>query len=227
MQYWTECGKFLRECRHHFRSTGALLPSSWFLARSLVSELRKPRGPARILEVGPGTGSVTQEILHFMQPGDRLDAVEINAGFVDVLRRRFEREWRFRRWRDQVEIIHAAVQDLIEVKAYDFIISGLPLNNFPVGEVREVFSTFNRLLRPTGVLSYYEYVLIRQLTTPFVGPRERRRLLRLGRVIGHYIRTHQVRRERIFMNVPPAVVRHLRFSPACARRPIELPRISS
>src|SRR6185312_11129733 len=74
---WVECGKFFRECRRHFHTTGAILPSSRFLARALVRPMRGPRPPWRILEVGPGTGSVTREIARRMLPGDRLDAVEI------------------------------------------------------------------------------------------------------------------------------------------------------
>ena len=62
MRYWLECGSFFREFRRHVRNTGALVPSSRFLARALVSELHQPRGPGRILEVGPGTGSVTREM---------------------------------------------------------------------------------------------------------------------------------------------------------------------
>jgi phospholipid N-methyltransferase len=213
MRYWSECGNFLREFRHHFHDTGALLPSSPFLARALVAELRKPRSPARILEVGPGTGSVTREVLRFLQPADRLDAVEINGRFVSVLRRRFEQERAFVRCRDQVEVIHAAVEDLVGNGVYDFIVSGLPLNNFPAGQVREIFRAYSRLLKPGGTLTYYEYVLIRQLKTPFASPRERRRLFRVGKTVGKYIRAHQVRRQRVFMNVPPAVVRHLQLKP--------------
>jgi len=79
MHILEECGDFFREFRHHFRTTGAILPSSRFLARALVRHLRGPRAPSRILEVGPGTGSVTCEIARRMLPGDRLDAVEING----------------------------------------------------------------------------------------------------------------------------------------------------
>jgi phospholipid N-methyltransferase len=113
-----------------------------------------------------------------------------------------------------VEIIHAGVEELLGEGVYDFIISGLPLNNFPVALVRKIFQAYNRLLKPGGTLSYYEYVLIRQLKTPFVNRRERRRLYRVGRVVGKYIRAHQIRRQRVFMNVPPAVVRHLRLKPS-------------
>jgi phospholipid N-methyltransferase len=213
MRFWIECGDFIRESRRHFRDTGALLPSSRFLARALASELRKWRAPSRILEVGPGTGSVTAQILRHLLPGDRLDLVEVNRHFIDLLQLRFAQEGRFGRYRDQVRLMHTAVEKLTGEGTYDFIISGLPLNNFSVAQVREIYRVYNRLLKPGGTLTYYEYVFIRQLKTPFSDRRERRRLYRIGRVVGQYIRTYQVRRQRVLMNMPPAVVRHLRLKP--------------
>ena len=117
------------------------------------------------------------------------------------------------------------MEELLGEGVYDYIISGLPLNNFPVALVREIFGTYNRLLKPGGMLSYYEYTLVRQLKTPFVDRRERRRLFRVGRVMRGYIRNFQVRRERIFINVPPATVRHLRFKPAPAVAAAERPAV--
>ncbi len=214
MRFWVECETFFREFRRHSRDTGSLLPSSKFLARALAGELRKPRSPGRILEVGPGTGSVTAQILRHMLPDDRLDAVELNGHFVALLQRRFDLDPLFRFRRAQARVIHSAVEDVEGEAVYDYIVSGLPLNSFPVAQVREVFQAYSRLLKPNGVLTYFEYVLIRQLQTPFVNRRERRRLYRVGRIVSRYIRAYQVRRERIFMNVPPAVVRHLRLKPA-------------
>ena len=211
MRYWVECGDFFRECRRHFRSTGSILPSSPFLARALAAQLRGIRSAGRILEVGPGTGSVTKEILRHLLPDDRLDAVEINGHFAALVRGRLENEWFFLYRPRQVQVIHSAVEDLPGEGIYDYIVSGLPLNNFPVSMVRSIFRAYTRLLKPGGILSYYEYVLLRQLKSPFVNRRERRRLYKIGRVIGGYVRNFQVRRERIFMNVPPATVRHLRL----------------
>src|SRR5262249_46450273 len=133
MRFWMECGDFIRESRRHFRDTGAVLPSSRFLAGALVSELRKRRGPSRILEVAPGTGSVTVRILRHLVHGDQLDIVELNKHFIDLLSRRFETEWSFWRHRDHVRLIHSAIERLGGENIYDYIISGLPLNNFTVG----------------------------------------------------------------------------------------------
>jgi phospholipid N-methyltransferase len=214
MDILEECGSFFRECRRQFRTTGAVLPSSRFLARALTRYLRSPRGPCRILEVGPGTGSVTREIARRMLPDDRLDAVEINGQFVALMEQRLEADRLLAPRRDQVQIIHAAVQDLLGDGVYDYIVSGLPLNNFTPRQVREIFATYDRLLKPGGTLTYYEYALVRQLKSPFVNRRERRRLFFVGRVVRGYIREYQIDRERIFINVPPATVRHLRFRPA-------------
>jgi phospholipid N-methyltransferase len=216
MPFIRECVTFFRECRRHFRATGAILPSSRFLARALVYHLRQPRRAARILEVGPGTGSVTRAIARHMLPEDRLDAVEINERFVAHLERSVGRDRAFARCREQVQVIHAGVEDLVGDSVYDYIVSGLPLNNFTVAQVREVFASFSRLLKPGGVVTFYEYQFVRLLKTPFVGRMERRRLARVGRVMWRYVRDFQVRRERVFINVPPATVRHLRLKPLAA-----------
>lgn len=210
----SECGTFWRESRRHFRNTGALLPSSRFLARALSAPLTAARPSWRILEVGPGTGSVTREILRRLHPGDQLDAVELNGHFVQRLHLSLQHDPRFIPHRHQVRVIHGPVEGLPGEAQYDFIVSGLPLNNFPVALVREVFKSYSRLLKPGGVLSYFEYVLIRQLKTPFANRAERRRLYRVGRLVGRYIRAFQVRRQRVLMNVPPAIVRHLHLKPA-------------
>lgn len=213
MGFWSEFTAFFRAFRENFHDTGAILPSSRFLARALAVKLRGPRPPARILEVGPGTGPVTREIVRLMRPDDRLDAVEINPTFVELLRKRLAEDPFLRKRAHQVELIQSGVEDLNGNAKYDYIISGLPLNNFQASHVRLIFRTFARLLKPGGTLSYYEYALVRQLKSPFVGSAERRRLRRVGRVVDRYIREYQTGLRFVFMNLPPAKVRYLQFTP--------------
>jgi phospholipid N-methyltransferase len=223
MQFLAEWGDLLRESRNNFRDTGSLMPSSRFLAQALASDLRRRRAPGRILEVGPGTGAVTARILRHLLPSDRLDLVELNSRFIRILEHRFDQEWNFWRHKEQVRIIHSPLENLSTETQYDYIISGLPLNNFPVDLVRTIFRSFRRLLKPGGTLSYFEYELVRQLKTPFSNKNERRRLQRVGRVVSHYIDAYQIRMQRILINVPPAIVRHMRFQPAAAGEPVARP----
>jgi phospholipid N-methyltransferase len=212
MRYWTECREFYRQFRQQYRNTGSIMPSSRQLARALTSEFKRRPGPSRILEVGPGTGAVTSEILRLFQPGDQLDIVEINPDFVRLLQRRFDEEPLFHGRKGQARIIHAPVQEVPGEGLYDYMISGLPLNNFPLALVREIFQAYRRLLKPQGVLSYFEYLAIRRIKSLLVGRRERRHLHVLGRFLERRLDAFEFRHQDVFLNVPPAVARHLRFT---------------
>jgi phospholipid N-methyltransferase len=211
MRTWSEYRDFFREFRRDFLHTGSVLPSGAFLARALARPLAQGRPAARLLEVGPGSGSVTREIVRRMHPGDQLDAVEINPTFVAMLQRRLEHDPVLAARRGDVRLINAPIQEVPGQGVYDFIVSGLPLNNFSGPDIRSIFAAFMRLARPGATLSYFEYILVRQLKAPFVGRAERYRLARVGSLVGRYIRRHQTGYRRVWLNVPPAVVRYLRL----------------
>ncbi len=210
MRYWTECREFIRQFRQQYDTTGSILPSSRALARALTRPMREHRAPRRVLEVGPGTGAVTREIVRQLRPGDWLDIVEINAAFVEVIRRRFDEEAAFRRRGPQCRIIHGPVQEVAGEGVYDFLISGIPLNNFAAPLVEEIFRSYRRLLTPVGTLSYFEYAAVRDLKRALM-PADRARLTVLSALLEEKIRRYQVAAEVVVFNVPPAVARHFCF----------------
>jgi phospholipid N-methyltransferase len=211
MHYWTECRQFYRQFREQYHTTGSILPSSRALGRAMTRPMRQMHGPRRILEVGPGTGAVTAQIVRQLRPGDQFDIVEINADFVAYLGQRFAEEPDFRRRRGQSRIMHCPLQEVPGAHVYDFMISGLPLNNFSVQLVEDIYRSYERLLKPEGTLTCFEYVWIRALKMPFVGAADRDRLRQLTRYLDDKMRRHQIGAEIVFLNVPPAVARHLRF----------------
>jgi phospholipid N-methyltransferase len=211
MQYLAECRAFFRQFRDQYFTTGSVMPSSRALGRALTRPLRAAPPPRRILEVGPGTGAVTAVLVRCLRPGDQLDIVEINGGFVDLLKRRFAEEPEFREKSDLARIIHSPLQDVPGEAVYDFMISGLPLNNFPLGLVDDIFRSYQRLLKPKGILSYFEYLAIRELKMPFVSDQEHQRLQGLSEYLQGKLRDHQIAADTVPFNVPPAVARHLRF----------------
>jgi phosphatidylethanolamine/phosphatidyl-N-methylethanolamine N-methyltransferase len=205
---------FFREFLRDFHHTGAVLPSGRFLARAMARGLAAPgRPPWRVLEAGPGSGSVTRAIAQAMRPGDRLDLVEINPRFAEMVRARIAADASFAPVRDSIRVIVSPVQELPGESEYDAVVSGLPLNNFAEDEIRSIFAAFARLLKPGAPLVYFEYALVRKLKSPFTARPERERLARIDKVLGEYIARHQTACETVLVNVPPALVRTLRLKP--------------
>ena len=189
-----------------------MLPSGRLLAAALARFVRQRAGsgPRRILEVGPGTGAVTRRIIADLGPEDRLDLVELNGSFVECLRERFKTDPAFRPAADRVRVLHCSVEQLPADAAYAVIVSGLPLNNFAAEEVRNILAGLLRLLEPGGTLSFFEYIALRRLKALVSRRSERTRLREIGRIEGDLLRDHEIRRDWIWLNVPPAWVHHVR-----------------
>ncbi len=90
-QQQTEIGNTLRFLRSWFQSpliTGAVAPSGKALARTMAGFVDlKSNGP--IVELGPGTGPVTEALLKHGIAEERLILLEYSSDFCDLLKQRF------------------------------------------------------------------------------------------------------------------------------------------
>ena len=204
---------FFRQFRQRFETTGSVLPSSRSLARSMTRFLaRRDRSqPVRVLEIGPGTGPVTDEIVKLLGPQDAFDLVELNEEFVRILNDRFATEPNWKAVRDQSRIHQLPLQEFTSAEPYDFAISGLPLNNFSTGLVQELTGCYLRLLKPGGRLSYFEYMFVRPIRKRVTRGDDRIRIVEIDRIMQAMCDEHRIKRDSVFLNVPPAWVQHLRI----------------
>ena len=92
---------------------------------------------------------------------------------------------------------------------YDYIISGLPHINFPTEVVEQITASYFKLLKPGGMLSYFEYMYVRPLRKMVTLGNGRRRVREVNAIMEGHIGRHRVRRENILINVPPVWVQHL------------------
>lgn len=200
---------FLRQSLKNFSSTGAIVPSSPFLARSLAAPLshRTDDHPVRILEAGPGTGALTVEIVRHLRPGDELILSEINACFVEHLEGLILQEPHLYEKRDQIKIFHGPVEEMGADNSFDHIISGLPFNNFPPELVEHIFTALFRAIRTGGTISFFEYVAIRRIKRPFLDETERERVKKIESLLKQY--THTCKRDMTLLNFPPAWACHI------------------
>jgi phospholipid N-methyltransferase len=212
---WSDARLFFREFRRNFHTTGAILPSGRRLAAALARFAAEPADrPRRILEVGPGTGAVTRRLVEVLGPQDRLDLVELNASFVACLRRRLQTEPAFQAVADRTRVLHGPVEDLPAAEKYDLVVSGLPLNNFAVDDVRRIVAVMTGLLEPGGTLSFFEYIALRRFKTLLSRRQERARLRGVGQVMSALLTRGEIRRDGVWLNVPPAWVHHVRVGKA-------------
>jgi phosphatidylethanolamine/phosphatidyl-N-methylethanolamine N-methyltransferase len=207
---------FFREYLRNIHSTGAILPSGRALAAALsrfVADESGSLGSRKILEVGPGTGAVTRRIIADMRSSDSLDLVELNATFVQQLQRRFEAEPEFRAVADRSRVLHCPVEELPGDQTYDVIVSGLPLNNFSAAVVEHILAGLVNRLASGGVLSFFEYIAVRPARALVSGRVERERLRGVARAMRGVLDPHEIRRDAVWLNVPPAWVHHVQRQP--------------
>lgn len=201
--------EFFKQFRTTFETTGAIAPSSRFLASDMAGPMKQHQGTKQVLEIGPGTGAVTRQIVKQIQPGDQLDLVELNDKFVEILHKRFDSEQGFQEIKDQTAIHNCPVQEYGSGQEYDYIVSGLPLNNFPTELVGEIFKAYFRLLKPGGVLSYFEYMYVRPVRKVISRGEENQRIRSIDEIMANYTRQFRIQTDWVWLNIPPAWVQHL------------------
>ena len=182
------------------REVGAISATPRVVADRVAAPIVRRSGPLAVLEVGAGTGAVTDAILTRLGAGDRLDVYEINATFAALLRVRYAEH--------PVRVVEADVDTLPPDARYDAIVSSLPLMHFPRHEARPVLARLGAALLPGGTLSYYDY-WGKEARCWLAWGRERRRMSGVLRETREFVRAMDHRREVVAWNVPPAVVHHV------------------
>jgi len=116
---------FLRGLVRDPKRVSAPTPSSPALSRAIAAEVDIARD-GLVVELGPGTGVVTEALLQRGVPPGRLAAIEMEPSFVQLMRRRFPE-------------IHVFPGDALSFEAcippdakIAAVVSGLPLLNFPL-----------------------------------------------------------------------------------------------
>jgi phosphatidylethanolamine/phosphatidyl-N-methylethanolamine N-methyltransferase len=118
-------GDFLRGLLRDPRGVSAPTPSSPALAAAMAEKV-DPLRPGLVVELGAGTGVVTEALLARGVSADRLLVIEYGAYFVELLRNRFP----------EAMVIQgdafAFEQYLPSDARVSAVVSGVPLLNFPL-----------------------------------------------------------------------------------------------
>lgn len=105
------------------RAVGAIAPSGARLARLMAAEVAL-LGNGRVLELGPGTGSITRALVARGIAPERIVAIEADPRFARTIAKKFP----------GITVIQGDAFDLKHLEGdepFDAVISGIPLRNFP------------------------------------------------------------------------------------------------
>lgn len=173
---------FFKNWLHDPFQVASIVPSSRSLARLMATDLYTG---ARVVELGAGTGTLTQALFDRGVRASDLYLVENNDAFASILGTRFP----------GATIVHADAQTLNErlsalAGTVDYVISGLPIVWFDKEKKTRILDGTFTLLKRGGALHQFTY-----LGKPPVGSRLMKDLGLEARLIGMTV-----------ANFPPAFV---------------------
>ena len=174
--------RFLRSWIERPLSIGAVTPSGRILARAMARYV-DPDSDGPVVELGPGTGPVTQALVAAGVAPSRLVLVEFNPGFCRILRARYPDAtliegdaYSLRRLMETLLLQPAAA-----------VVSGLPLVTKPVKQRLRLIRDAFDLMLPGAPFVQFTYSVAAPLPS---------------RLSGCSVESS----ERIWMNIPPARV---------------------
>ena len=174
--------RFIRSWIERPLSTGAVAPSSKILARTMARYV-DPTSNGPVVELGPGTGPVTEALVEAGVSPSRLVLVEFNPTFCRILRSRYPDAtlvqgdaYSMRRLLEALLLQPAAA-----------VVSGLPLVTKPIKERLRLIRNAFDLMVPGAPFVQFTYSVAAPL------PKQ---------IGGFSVEASQ----RIWMNIPPARV---------------------
>jgi phospholipid N-methyltransferase len=151
----------LRELIRNPRDMGTLCPSSRALARTMAGAVSPDAaGEGVFVEIGAGTGPVTEALLRRGVSPDRLIVVEKSPPLADLLKRRFP----------GVEVRCCGAEELGGLlpggEPARAVISSLPFRSLPAGISASIMSEVEQNLSAGGLFVQFTYALLGEM--PFI-----------------------------------------------------------
>lgn len=157
---------FLRD-----RKVAAAFPTSSFGVMTICRHINFAHARV-IVEFGPGTGTISRELLKHMHPDAHLMLIESNPRFVRVLRKTLS-DPRVSVWEGSAEDVQQRIHASGNVAA-DIIVSGIPFSDIKEPARSEIIRNAFDALTPNGRMITYQYRRTAEKMLRNVFPRIRR-----------------------------------------------------
>lgn len=148
--------KFIKAFFKDAKMVGSMRPSSKYLTRKMLDGIDFNEAKI-IVELGPGTGVFTREILAQMAPDATLLVFELHDEFFHILNKSITDK--------RVHFIHDSAEKIEEyltqynLHKADAVVSSLPLANFPNALRSSIVGAAKNALTDDGLLTQFQYSL--------------------------------------------------------------------
>lgn len=158
---------FSRELFTNPGATGAACPSSLWLGQRMASFIPKDYD-GLVVELGAGTGAITNELLDRGIAPNNLISIEMSASLSTYLQHRFP----------NVRVIQGDAEELQQIidqstgrpnTSVDYIVSSLPFRSLPREVCQKIAQQITQILTSAGRLIQFTYHLRSKNFTPFNG----------------------------------------------------------
>lgn len=152
--------KFLTEFVKHPQNIGAITPSSKRLAVKIVDTINFEEAKY-IVELGPGTGSFTKEVMKRKKKQTVLILIESNEVFVKELQKQFNGD-------KSVVIIHGLAENIkkymgkLHIEKVDYVLSGLPFTSLSKKVSSCILKNVKDSIQENGQFILFQYSLVKK-----------------------------------------------------------------
>ncbi len=146
---------FFKEAVKNYKTSGTVVPSSKFLAKKMLKGIDF-KAIKLVVELGPGNGAITHNILNKLPANSILVCFEINDAFYDELKKINH---------PQLIVLKASAENIKEeilklgFNKADCIVSSLPLSIIPNEISDTILSESYAFLKQKGQFIQYQYSL--------------------------------------------------------------------
>ncbi len=144
---------FFKEAVRTLKTSGTLIPSSRFLVKKILKKIDFSDANV-IVELGPGNGIITKEILKKVNPKATLICFEINTKFFEDLQKIDN---------NQLVVLNASAEHIkselekLNITEVDLVISSLPMAILPKDLSKNITQNSYDILRENGRFVQYQY----------------------------------------------------------------------
>lgn len=146
---------FFKEAVKSLKTSGTVTPSSRFLAKRMLSKINFKEANL-IVELGPGNGVITKQLLKKLNKNATLVCFEINENFYQQLQEIDNK---------QLVVLNVSAEKMQDELAklgfseIDHIVSSLPLTLIPKEISNTILEESYKLLKTNGTFIQYQYSL--------------------------------------------------------------------